>query len=139
MRQSSGRGGKRTGAGRKSSWQQSPTRSIRVPASYVELLLAVAQQLEMQETTALVEQSYLTTTSATRLPTGLDGQLHRQMELFDGQTGAAALVAILELLQQRLGVVWAESQGNCNEEGRQRLVQATALLQTAHLLLEPYL
>ena len=41
-----GRGGRRQGAGRKSSWENSETQTIRVPVQIKDELLAVGQQLD---------------------------------------------------------------------------------------------
>jgi hypothetical protein len=46
MMSTSGRGGSRTGGGRPSIWQHSPTRTIRVPEVFAEKLLEIAEQLD---------------------------------------------------------------------------------------------
>ena len=42
----SGRGGKRSGGGRPSSWRNSPTSTIRVPTIFSESLLEIAHKLD---------------------------------------------------------------------------------------------
>lgn len=54
---SSGRGGQREGAGRKSVWRNGETQTIRVPKILVVQLLEIAKKLDEGETIEFVSQS----------------------------------------------------------------------------------
>lgn len=56
---SSGRGGQREGAGRKSAWKNGETQTIRVPKILVAQLLEIAKRLDEGELIDFVSQSKL--------------------------------------------------------------------------------